>query len=104
MDELLSRLRILSQDAGDTGTDEQREKVINRFTEDLRQAAHPRLIKTLQDSTLRTLYLSWGKHIIAGEGREDILNWMAVAVLNPLGTPLVRAAQPEESNVVSMFR
>lgn len=103
MDELLARLRIRAQKAGDTGTDEQRERTLSRFMEDLQLSVHPRLLKTVPDSYVRCLYLQWCKHIVAQESREDVLDWMAVAISSPLSTPLKRAEATQETNVVSLF-
>lgn len=104
MDELLPRLRILAQAAGDVGTAEQREQTLGRFMEDLSLSVHPRLLKAQTEHSVRVLYIQWCKHIVAGESRESVLDWMAVAITNPLGTQLQRVEELPETNVVSLFR
>lgn len=103
MEELLPRLRIMSQAAGDSGTAEQRESTLRRFLEDLGLSVHPRLLKAQPDYIVRVLYIQWIKHIIAGVDREAILDWMAVAIFNPLGTPMKKAPEQPATNVVSLF-
>lgn len=104
MDELLPRLRILSQAAGDGGTAEQREKTLQRFLEDLSLSVNPRLLKVQTEHSVRVLYIQWCKHVTSGESRESILDWMAVAITNPLGTQLQQVAELPETNVVSLFK
>lgn len=103
MEELLPRLRLLAQAAGDSGTPEQREKTLGRFIEDLNLSVNPRLLKVQAEHSLRILYIQWCKHITAGADRESVLDWMAVAVTNPLGTPLRKVEAPKDTNVVSLF-
>lgn len=103
MEELLPRLRILSQVAGDSGTPEQREVTLRRFIEDLGLSVHPRLLKAQPDHVIRSLYIQWCKHITAGVGREALLDWMAVAIVNPIGTKPRAAPEQPAANVVSLF-
>lgn len=103
MEELLPRLRIMSQAAGDSGTPEQRETTLRRFIEDLGLSVHPRLLKAQPEHVVRVLYIQWCKHITAGVDRENLLDWMAVAIVNPLGTPMRNAPEQQPTNVVSLF-
>lgn len=103
MKDLLPRLRIMSQAAGDSGTPEQRESTLLRFIEDLGLSVHPRLLKAQPEHVVRVLYIQWCKHITAGVDREAILDWMAVAIVNPLGTPMRQTQGQQTANVVSLF-
>ncbi len=101
--ELLARLRVLSRQAGDSGTPEQLEKALTRFSEDLDLSINPRLLKTLEDAEVRVIYRKWCQHILSGYCREDILDWLALAPVNPFREPVVSPADAPESTVVSLF-
>lgn len=105
-DETFCRLRALSIERGDSGTPAERDQTIAAFLSQLREAGAPRVVKRLEDEAVRHLYVSWTEYIIAGEYKEDILDWLAFAAHAPYSTKLAKTdrSEAEDTNVVSLFR
>jgi len=77
----LARLRIVSAEAGDTGSAASRDATIAAFLGELESVVSELVIDRISDTGLRSLYVSWVNQLTAGLDAHSRLVWLAEGVI-----------------------
>lgn len=97
---LLARLRRMSQEAGDNGAPESRDTLINMFLDEVLDLVSGEVLREMKDSELRNAFYMWTTWSKVGPAERRKLLCKSVHLV-PFVT-LDDLPAPEATNVVSL--
>jgi hypothetical protein len=100
----LVRLRKSAAHGGDTGSPDERDRLISGFLEELQSVICAEVIDRSTDAQLRSWYVKWANALLAGATEDQRATWMSEGVI--VFMTAYKPAEMEEapSNVVRMAR
>lgn len=101
--ELKARLRKLSAEARQTGSAESKENCMDSFLEEVEEVLSHRMLRRLDDTHLKALYVAWLKWGSEGAQEEERKDLLCQSTLILPAVRDVSQASPGSDNVVSLF-